>query len=230
MDFFLDTADIAEIKQAVDWGVLDGVTTNPTLVARTGKSASEVIPKIMKLVDGPVSLEVISDDTKGMLKEAEELIKYGENVVIKIPMTENGMVAVKELSGRGIPVNVTLIFSAVQALIAAKAGATYVSPFLGRLDDIAHNGLELVEQIITIFDNYDIETQVLAASLRHPMHVIECAMMGADVATLPMDTLAKLFKHPLTDIGVERFKADFAKIPKDKKAKKSDKKSKSKKK
>ena len=213
MDFFLDTANIEEIKQGVAWGILDGVTTNPSLMAKTGRTFDDLAKEIVKLVKGPVNLEVISDDHEGMIREAHELVKYGSNVVVKIPMTEEGMVAVKSLADEDIATNVTLIFSPMQALIAAKAGASYVSPFLGRLDDMSQDGLELIEQMRTIFDNYGIEAQILAASLRHPMHVVECAMMGADIATIPFDVMKKLFKHPLTDKGIATFKADYAKIP-----------------
>jgi transaldolase len=213
MDFFLDTANVDEIRQGVAWGILDGVTTNPSLMAKTGRTFDDLAKEIVKIVKGPVNLEVMSDDHKGMIAEAHELVKYGANVVVKIPMTEEGMVAVKLLAEENIPTNVTLIFSPMQALIAAKAGAAYVSPFLGRLDDISQDGLELIEQIRTIYDNYGMETQIIAASLRHPMHVVECAMIGADIGTIPMDVMKKLFKHPLTDKGVATFKADYAKIP-----------------
>ena len=214
MDIYLDTADMDHIKQGVAWGLVDGVTTNPSLIARTGQTFETLAPQITKLVDGPISLEVISDDHEGMIAEARELVKISSNVVVKIPMTEEGMIAVKTLSEDGIPINVTLIFSAVQALLAAKAGATYVSPFLGRLDDISSDGLDLVRQIRIIFDNYDIDTRIIAASIRHPIHVLECAMIGADIGTVPFGTMKKLFKHPLTDAGIAMFKEDYKKIPK----------------
>lgn len=214
MDFYLDTANLDEIRQGVAWGLVDGVTTNPSLVAKTGMAFESLAPQITKLVKGPISLEVISDDAAGMVREAHELVKIAKNVVVKIPMTEEGMVAVRQLANEGIPVNVTLIFTPLQALIAAKAGASYVSPFLGRVDDIADNGLELVEKIVQIFDNYDVATRVLAASIRHPVHVLECALMGADICTMPFGVMKQLFKHPLTDKGIALFKADYEKIPK----------------
>ncbi len=214
MDIYLDTANLEHIKQGVAWGLVDGVTTNPSLIAKTGQTFESLAPEITKLVDGPISLEVISDDHEGMIAEARELVKISNNVVIKIPMTEEGMIAVNTLAAEGVATNVTLVFSAVQALLAAKAGATYVSPFLGRLDDISSDGLELVRQIRVIFDNYDIDTRIIAASIRHPIHVLECAMIGADIGTVPFDTMKKLFKHPLTDKGIAAFKADYEKIPK----------------
>lgn len=214
MDFYLDTADLKEIAQGVAWGLVDGVTTNPSLIAKTGETFESLAPKITKLVKGPISLEVISDDHAGMLREAHQLVKIAKNVVVKIPMTEEGMIATRKLASEGIPVNVTLIFSPTQALIAAKAGASYVSPFLGRVDDISYDGLELVEKIVDIFQNYDVATRVLAASIRHPVHVVECALMGADICTMPFKVLQQLFRHPLTDKGIELFKADYAKIPK----------------
>jgi transaldolase len=213
MKFFLDTADLEEIRQGVAMGLVDGVTTNPSLVARTGKSFEEVGPEITKICAGPISLEVISDDYDGMMKEARELAKIADNVVVKIPMTAEGMKAVSALKKEGIPTNVTLVFSTSQALLAAKAGAAYVSPFVGRLDDISSAGMELIEQIKIIFDNYGFDTEILVASVRSPMHVVEAALVGADVATLPFSVLKQMFAHPLTDIGIIKFKQDFSKIP-----------------
>lgn len=214
MKIFLDTADLNEIRQGVAMGLVDGVTTNPSLIARTGQSFAAVAPEITKIVAGPISLEVISDDAAGMIAEARELAKINANVVIKVPMTEEGMKAVKALKAEGIRCNVTLIFSATQALLAAKAGAAYVSPFVGRLDDVSADGMELIDQIRQIFDNYDFMTEILVASVRHPVHVLEAALMGADVATVPFKVLKQLFTHPLTEIGIAKFKADFQKIPK----------------
>lgn len=216
MKFFLDTADVDQLKKAVEMGICDGATTNPSLVARTGKSFDQVIREVLDIVPGPVSLEVIALDTVGMLSEARALHERNpEKVVVKIPMTPEGIRAVRILSNEGVKTNVTLIFSAAQALIAAKAGATYVSPFVGRLDDISHQGMDLVSDIMTIFENYGFDTQVIVASIRHPMHVVEAAMMGADVATIPFAIVEKLFKHPLTDAGIERFLKDFSNVPKD---------------
>jgi len=215
MKFFLDTADVEQLKKAVAMGVCDGATTNPSLVARTGKSFDRVISEVLAVVPGPVSLEVLATDTDGMVAEARALhVRDPEKVVVKIPMTPAGMRAVRILSDEGIKTNVTLVFSAVQAMIAAKAGATYVSPFVGRLDDISHDGMDLVEDIITIFTNYDFDTEVIVASIRHPMHVKEAALMGADIATIPFVIMEKLFKHPLTDVGIERFLKDFKSVPK----------------
>ncbi len=216
MKFFLDTADVEQLRKAVEMGVCDGATTNPSLVARTGKPFEQVIREVLDVVPGPVSLEVLSLDTEGMVAEARDLHQRNpEKVVVKIPMTPDGIRAVKILAGEGVKTNVTLIFSPAQALIAAKAGATYVSPFVGRLDDISHQGMDLVQDILTIFANYDFDTQVIVASIRHPMHVVEAAIMGADVATIPFAVIEKLFKHPLTDIGIERFLKDFSRVPKD---------------
>ncbi len=212
MKIFIDTANVDEIKKANELGVLDGVTTNPTLVAREGRPFEEIIKEIFEIVDGPISLEVLSEDSEGMVREAEELVKYGDNAVIKVPLTAEGLKATKILSSRGIAVNMTLIFNPVQALLAAKAGARYVSPFIGRLDDISHRGMDVVEQIAQIFVNYGIETEIIAASIRHPMHVLEAALAGADVATIPYSTIDKLLKHPLTDIGIKRFLSDWQKV------------------
>ena len=218
MDIFLDTANLEEIEQAVSWGVLDGVTTNPTLLPkemeRTGKGPREILEEICRVVDGPVSAEVVSTDAEGMFREGLELAEIHENIVVKIPMTPEGMRATKRLRQEGIPVNVTLIFSPSQALLAAKAGAAFVSPFVGRLDDVSGDGIDLVAQVVQIFDNYGIETEVLAASLRHPRHVVEAARVGADIATMPFGVLKKLFHHPLTDVGLERFLADWEKAGK----------------
>jgi len=214
MKFFLDTANIDEIKKAASMGVLDGVTTNPTLVSReTGRGTfRQILEEICEIVNGPVNAEVVSTEADGMVKEARELADLHSNIVVKIPMIPEGMKAVKRLAGEGIRTNVTLVFSPVQALIAAKAGASYVSPFVGRMDDISNGGMEVVEQIRTILDNYGIETEILAASLRHPMHVVEAALIGADIATMPYKVFEQLFKHPLTDIGLKRFLDDWDKV------------------
>ncbi|VVB53030.1 putative transaldolase [uncultured archaeon] len=217
MEFFLDTADTNEIKEALSWGILDGVTTNPSLVAKTGKTFEDVAQEIIKLVKGPVSIEAVATDTSNMLEEAREYATWGENVVIKVPMTPEGMKTVVTLTKEQIPTNVTLVFSANQALIAAKAGATYVSPFIGRLDDAGQNGLQILEDIVTIYDNYDFTTKVLAASLRHPIHVLEAAKIGSDVATIPINVMKQLFNHPLTDAGLKRFMEDWKKVPTKKK-------------
>ena len=213
MKFFIDTADINEIKAAMEMGLIDGVTTNPTLVSRTGRPFLEVAKEIVETVPGPVSLEVVSLDTQGMVDEARQLAKLGDNVVIKIPMTTEGLKAVKVLSAEGIKTNVTLVFSPLQALLAAKAGATYVSPFVGRLDDIGHDGMELISQIVQIYENYGFETEIIVASVRHPQHVLQAALIGADIATIPFKVIKQLAKHPLTDIGIERFLEDWAKVP-----------------
>lgn len=213
MQFFLDTGNVDEIKQALEWGILDGVTTNPTLIAKTGRPFMEVVKEILQLVDGPVSLETVSTDAKGMVEEGRKLAELGDNVVVKIPMTPEGIIAVQELESEGIPTNVTLVFSPTQALIAAKAGATYVSPFVGRLDDISSEGMKLIRDIKTIFDNYDFDTQIIVASVRHPMHVLEAALIGADICTMPFEVMKKLFQHPLTDKGIELFLKDWEKVP-----------------
>ncbi|AAB98962.1 TPA: fructose-6-phosphate aldolase [Methanocaldococcus jannaschii] len=209
MKFFLDTANVEEIKKYAELGLVDGVTTNPTLVAKEGRDFYEVVKEICEIVEGPVSAEVISTDAEGMVKEARELAKLADNIVIKIPMTKDGMKAVKILSAEGIKTNVTLVFSPLQALVAAKAGATYVSPFVGRLDDIGHVGMKLIEDVVKIYKNYDIKTEVIVASVRHPWHVLEAAKIGADIATMPPAVMDKLFNHPLTDIGLERFLKDW---------------------
>jgi transaldolase len=213
MKFFIDTANLSQINEAQDLGVLDGVTTNPSLMAKEGVVGKEGIyehyRKICEIVNGDVSAEVISTDYDGMLKEAAELVKIHPRIVVKIPMIKDGVKAIKHLSGKGIKVNCTLIFTAGQALLAAKAGAEYVSPFVGRLDDISTDGMELIQQIRVIFDNYAITTKILAASIRHPVHIIKCAEIGADVATCPLSSILALLKHPLTDSGLEKFLADY---------------------
>jgi transaldolase len=214
MKFFIDSANIKEIKEALSLGMCDGVTTNPSLVAKEKRPFDEVVREILEAVPGPVSLEVVSLDAAGMVAEAKKLVVLGGNVVIKVPLTTEGLKATKVLSGEGIDVNQTLVFSPVQALMAAKAGAAYVSPFVGRLDDVAQKGMDLVEQILSIFDNYGFSTEVIVASVRHPMHVLEAAMLGADIATIPFSVIAQLAKHPLTDAGIEKFLADWKKVPK----------------
>jgi transaldolase len=214
MQIFIDTADIREIEQAQAMGVLDGVTTNPTLVAKTGKPMRTVLEQICERVKGPVSAEVLTTQTDTMLAEARELAKIAPNIVIKVPLIEAGMRVVKTLTDEGIQTNVTLCFSPLQALIAAKAGATYISPFVGRLDDIGHEGMALVADIVEIYRNYALPTQVLVASVRSPTHVLEGLRLGAHVATIPFDVIGKLLQHPLTDLGLQRFLADAAKIPK----------------
>lgn len=214
MKFFIDTANIDEIREGISLGMVDGVTTNPSLVAKEKKGFDEIIKEILKIVDGPVSLEAVSLDEAGIVKEGKKLAKLGSNVVVKVPMMTEGLKATRKLAAEGIRVNQTLIFSPLQALMAAKAGAAYVSPFVGRLDDVSHDGLELVDQIITIFDNYEFETEIIVASVRHPLHVLEAAMMGADIATIPFKVIAQLAKHPLTDKGIDAFLADWKKVPK----------------
>jgi len=211
MKFFIDTANIDEIKKANELGMVDGVTTNPSLVAKEGREFKGLIKEICDIVDGPVSAEVVSLDAEGMVKEARELANLADNIVVKIPMLEEGLKAVKTLAQEEINTNVTLCFSPIQALMAAKAGAAYISPFVGRLDDISQIGMELVEQIITIYDNYGFETEVIVASVRNPTHVLDAALMGADIATIPFKIIQQLTKHPLTDIGVEKFLADWKK-------------------
>ncbi|TSA28652.1 MAG: fructose-6-phosphate aldolase [Ignavibacteriales bacterium] len=212
MKFFIDTANINEIKEAASYGLLDGVTTNPSLVAKEGKNFRELLAEIIKIVDGPISAEVVSTDYDGIMKEAHELAKIHKNIVVKVPLIKEGIKAVKSLSGEGIKTNVTLCFSPSQALLAAKAGATYISPFVGRLDDISQDGMGLIKQIVQIYNNYNYKTQVLVASIRHPLHLVDAAMMGAHVATMPFDVINKLFKHPLTDLGLEKFLSDWKKL------------------
>jgi len=219
MKIFIDTADLDEIKEIASWGILDGVTTNPTLLAKCGRSFQEIIDEIFSLVNGPISLEVLSDKANDMVHEAKQIIKkipqkHRKNVAIKIPMTPEGLKAVKTLHKDGIKTNVTLIFSASQSLLAAKAGATFVSPFIGRLDDNGQKGMQLIEEIMDIFCNYDIETEVIVASIRHPIHVIEAARLGADIATIPPDVIRKMIKHPLTDAGIQSFLNDWKKVKK----------------
>lgn len=214
MKFFIDTASVDDIREADQLGIIDGVTTNPTLIAKTGRDFRSVIEEICGIVEGPVSAEVISLDAEGMVTEGRELYEIADNIVIKIPMTGDGLKATVRLRQEEIPVNVTLVFSPIQALLAAKAGAAYVSPFVGRLDDITHVGMELVQQIRTIYDNYDYPTEIIVASIRSPIHVVEAALVGADIATIPFDVIQKMTKHPLTDIGIERFLSDWKKVAK----------------
>lgn len=216
MKIFIDTADIAEIREAASLGLLDGVTTNPTLVAMTGRPMRDVLAEICDLVDGPVSGEVLSTNHDEMLEEAHELAAIAPNIVVKIPLIADGLRVVKELTAEGIRTNVTLCFSPIQALLAAKAGATYISPFVGRLDDVGHDGMDTVAQILEIYNNYEIDTEVLVASVRSPVHVLEALRLGADVATIPLKVIHQLIKHPLTDVGLKRFLEDAAKIPKGK--------------
>lgn len=211
MEFFLDTGIIAEIKEAVQLGIIDGVTTNPSLIAKTGRKQEDVIKEISEIVDGPISAEVIATDLDGMIKEGTELAKIHKNVVIKLPLTEAGIAACKHFSKNGIKTNVTLCFSMNQALLAAKAGATYISPFIGRLDDIGQNGNDLISEIRQMYDNYGFKTKILAASIRHSAHVREVALIGADVGTMPLSVIKALYKHPLTTNGLEAFLADHKK-------------------
>jgi transaldolase len=215
MQFFIDTADVGEIKKALGMGLCDGVTTNPSLVAKTGRRFSEVLKEITGIVPGPVSAEVTAVEYDGMMREARQYAKVAENVVVKVPLIVEGLRAVRDLTAEGIRTNVTLCFSPVQALLAAKAGATYVSPFVGRLDDVSEDGMALIAQILEIFRNYDFATKVLVASVRHPLHVLEAARLGADVATIPLNVLEQLAKHPLTDLGLKKFLADWEKVPKE---------------
>jgi len=212
MQFFLDTANVEDIKKFVSWGVVDGVTTNPSLIAKEGVSLEKRIKEIAKVVNGPISSEVIATDTKGMIKEGREYATWHKNVYVKLPMTPSGLEACKVLTSEGIKTNVTLVFSSGQALLAAKAGATLISPFVGRLDDISEDGMELIAEIVEIFRNFDIKTKVLAASIRHPRHVIDSARIGADIATMPPEILEKMVKHPLTDKGIAAFLADWEKV------------------
>ena len=211
MKFFIDTANLEEIKKAVDMGMVDGVTTNPSLIARENKPFVEIIKDICKIVDGPISAEVIALDAEGMVREGRELAAIHSNIVIKIPMTTEGLKAVKTLADEKIRTNVTLIFSASQALMAAKAGASYASPFVGRLDDISQNGMDLISDIMNIYDNYGYATEVIVASIRNPIHVVDAALLGAHIATIPFKVIAQLARHPLTDLGMEQFLADWEK-------------------
>lgn len=213
MKFFIDSANIEEIKEGLSLGMVDGVTTNPSLIAKEKKGFNEVVKEILKSVNGPVSLEVVSLEAKSMFAEGKKLARLGKNVVIKVPICPEGLKATRMFADAGIDVNQTLIFSPLQALMAAKAGARYVSPFVGRLDDIAHDGMELVEQMLTIFDNYGFETEVIVASIRHPRHVLDAALMGADIATIPFKVIAQLAAHPLTDKGIAMFLEDWKRVP-----------------
>lgn len=212
MKLFLDTANVEHIREINDWGILSGVTTNPTLVSKEGRGMREALQEIAGIVSGPISAEAVSQDTEGMIREARELSAIADNINVKIPMTPEGLAAVSQLSKEGVKTNVTLVFSANQAMLAAAAGATFVSPFVGRLDDIGNRGMTVVEEAVDIFDTYSISAQVIAASLRHPMHVIEAAKAGAHIATIPYEVMIKMVKHPLTDIGIKRFLEDYEKI------------------
>ena len=214
MQFFLDTADIEAIKKYAAWGVVDGVTTNPSLISKEGVSLEQRVKEITEVVDGPISSEVVATDYEGMLKEGRGYAKWHKNIFVKVPMTPDGLRACKTLSGEGIHVNVTLVFSPGQALLAAKAGATLISPFIGRLDDICHEGMDLIAEIVQMFGNYDFKSKVLVASIRHPRHVIQAAELGADICTMPPEVFDKLIHHPLTDIGLEKFLADWEKVKK----------------
>lgn len=214
MKIFLDTANIDEIKEAIAYGVIDGATTNPSLIAKENKGFLPLVKEILELVPGPVSVEVTATSSEAMLREAREYAKLADNVVIKVPINLEGLRVVKTLSEEKIKTNVTLIFSSSQALLAAKAGATYVSPFVGRVDDISGSGMDLVEEIVQIYENYAIDTEIIVASVRHPLHFVQSAMLGADIATIPFSTLSKLLNHPLTDIGMERFLKDWEKVKK----------------
>ncbi len=214
MKFFIDTANVEDIREIASWGVVDGVTTNPSLIAKEGRDFEEVVREITTIVDGPVSAEVISLDHEGMLREARELAKIHKNITIKIPMTKEGLIAVHELSKEGIKTNVTLVFSATQALLAAKAGATFVSPFLGRLDDLSQRGMDLIEEIVDIFAVSGLDTEIIAASVRHPLHVKEISMTGCDIATIPPAVFRKMIEHPMTDLGIDRFLEDWESVPK----------------
>jgi len=214
MQIFIDTANINEIKQAKDWGVIDGVTTNPSLISKEKRPAREILKEISGLVDGPISAEVISLDVKGMVDEAVELAKIAPNIVIKIPLIKDGLSAVRILSQKGIKTNVTLCFSPAQALLVAKAGADYISPFIGRLDDVSERGMDLIQQIKIIYKNYSFKTKIIVASVRNPVHVLDAALVAADIATIPFLVIEQLIRHPLTDIGIQRFLEDYKKIPK----------------
>ncbi|BCG45866.1 Transaldolase [Citrifermentans bremense] len=214
MKFFIDTADVKEIREANELGLVDGVTTNPSLIAKSGRRFEEVIKEITEIVDGPISAEVISLEHDGMIAEATELAKIHPNIVIKLPMTPEGLKATKTLHKRGIKTNVTLIFTPMQALLAAKAGATYVSPFVGRLDDISQDGMGIIQEIRTIFDNYGMDAEIIVASIRNPIHVLDSALIGADICTIPYSVMLQLAKHPLTDAGIKKFLEDWEKVPK----------------
>jgi transaldolase len=214
MQFFLDTADLKEIQQGLEWGMVDGITSNPSLIAKEGKNYLDAVKEIAELVPGPVSGEVLATDYDTMLEQAHKLAALAQNVVVKVPLTPDGLRACRALRGEGTKVNVTLCFSASQALLAAKAGATYISPFIGRLDDVSTDGMHLIEQVVTIYNNYDFETQVLVASARHPLHIVQSALLGADVVTMPFKVMEQLYKHPLTDVGLEKFLSDWKKTGK----------------
>ena len=214
MKFFLDTANVKQIKEAAGWGILDGVTTNPSLVAKENAKFEDLIKEICDIVLGPVSVESVSTKAEDIIEESRKLASLADNVVVKIPICLEGLKATKVLSQEGIHINTTLIFSSMQALLAAKAGTRYVSPFVGRLDDISHEGMNLVDEIVTIYDNYGMDTEIIVGSVRHPLHVVEAAMMGADIATIPFGVIEKLVKHPLTDIGMEKFLSDWKKVKK----------------
>ena len=214
MEIFLDSADLDEIRDVAAMGVIDGITTNPSLIAKTGRPLKDVIVDICKIVDGPISAEVLATDYEGIVREGRELAKLHPNVVVKVPLIAEGLKAVKTFTAEGIKTNVTLCFSVTQGLLAAKAGATYISPFVGRVDDISGDGMELIEQLVTVYANYGLKTKVLAASIRHPRHVVECLMLGAHVGTLPRNVILQLVQHPLTDLGLAKFLEDAKKIPK----------------
>ena len=213
MKFFIDSGDIGEIKEAWAMGAIDGVTTNPSLLSKAGLPTRKAIEQICEVVDGPISAEVLATDTQGILTEGRELSKIHKNIVVTVPLLVDGLKAVRVFKGEGIKTNVTLCFSATQALLAAKAGASYISPFVGRLDDLSEDGMELIQQIVTIYDNYDFDTEVLVASVRHPIHVVQAALMGAHVATIPFKVITQLAKHPMTDLGLAKFLEDAKKIP-----------------
>jgi transaldolase len=214
MKFFIDTANVNEIREAYSWGVIEGVTTNPSLIAKEGRDFQELVQEVCSIVDGPISVEAISMEAEAIVREARSLAEISQNVVIKIPMITEGLKAIKRLKQDNIATNMTLVFSPTQALLAAKAGARYISPFVGRLDDISHVGMEVVEQIVAIYRNYDFPTEVIVASVRNPLHVVEAALIGAHIATIPFKVIEQIVKHPLTDIGIERFLADWKKVPK----------------
>jgi transaldolase len=214
MKLFLDTANLEEIRQVRDWGILDGVTTNPSHVFKTGARPSELYPEICRIVDGPVSLEAVGLDAESIVREARSLAKIADNVVVKVPITKDGLVAVKRLSAEGIRTNVTTTFSPLQALLAAKIGAAYISPFIGRLDYVGHRGMEVVEQIRKIYENYGFKTQIIVAAIRSPLHVLDAALIGADICTLYFEYMKMLYQHPMTDISIEHFLKDWEKVPK----------------
>jgi transaldolase len=216
MKIFLDTANVEQIREANSWGIIDGVTTNPTLMAHEKREYDEIVKEIVAIVDGPISAEAMCTECDDIVKEAKALSRIHKNIVVKIPMSPEGLKAVKKLSAEGVKTNVTLVFSPNQALLAAKAGATYVSPFIGRLDDIGAHGMDIIEQIMKIYRNYGLKTQVIVASIRHPIHVLQAAMLGADIATVPFDVLKKMTQHSLTDVGIEKFKCDYDRLPKKK--------------